>query len=212
MSVRDKILEDYRAEGFDPKSKLQQFEGDKSFYPCAEKIKFFNADYPHGTIKCEVVLDNNVFATVKATVSCVDGTWEAYGKWYHTNTDVFGMNYLATAQTVAISKALTLMGYSADKEDSADPDGSKNIMPDGAAPSFEIPMAPPMDISGNGLTFEQAASTVMYGEPFNGRTIKQILDFNKPTEISALRDQLRMELDMQTARAAVAEVILPLIP
>jgi hypothetical protein len=211
MSIRDKILEDYRAEGFDPKSKLQQFEGEKCYYPCAEKIRFFNADYPSGTIKCEVVMDNNIFATVKATVNCVDGSREAYGKWYHTNNDVFGMNYLATAQTVAISKALTLMGYSADTEDNTDPDGAKNFAPESSAPDDSIPLSPPMDFSGNGLSVDQAMATAMYNAPFSGQTIRQILANNDPEEITALRDQLRMEVDMQTSRATVAETILPLI-
>ena len=211
MSIRDKILEEYRAEGFDPKTKLCSFEQEKSYFPCAEKIRFFNADYPNGTIITEVILDNNIFATVKAVITCEDGTREAYGKWYHSNADVFGMNYLATAQTVAISKALTLLGYSADKEENIDPDGSKNIAPEDSAPTDIIPTSPPIDISGSGLSVDQAMATVMYNSPFNGRTIKQILSDGKQDEITALRDQLRMESDMQTARAPVAEVILPLI-
>lgn len=212
--IRDKILEDYRAVGFNPKSKLQQFEGEKCYYPCAEKIRFFCADYPSGTIKCEVVLDNNVFATVKATVSCVDGTWEAYGKWYHTNNDVFGMNYLATAQTVAISKALTLMGYSADAEDNTDPDGAKNFAPENSAPTDDdIPLSPPMSLSnnrGSQLTTEQAMKTVLYGQ-FNGRTIEQIISFGNPDELIALKNQLQMELDICSSLAPVAKVILPFI-
>lgn len=211
MSVRDKILEEYRAEGFDPKTKIQQFDGGNTYFPCAEKIKFFNADYPGGTIKTEVIIDNNVFATVKATISCVDGTREAFGKWYHSNNDVFGMNYLATAQTIAISKALSLWGYAAEKEGDADPDGSKNIAPEDSAPTIDIPLSPPISISNNGMSVEQAMSTVMYSAPFDGKKIKEILDFKNPKEIIALREQLRMDLDMQTSRADVARVILPLI-
>lgn len=211
MSIRERILEEYRAEGFDPKTKLSRIDGDKAYYPCAEKIKFFKADYPSGTIKTEVVMDNNVFATVKAIITCNDGTTEAYGKWYHSNADAFGMNYLSTAQTVAVSKALTFMGYSSDQEDIVDPDGKLNIAPEASAPDDMIPTSPPIDITGNGLSVEQAMATVMYNSPFNGETIKQILSENNPEKISALRDQLRSEVDMQTARAAVAEVILPLI-
>ena len=212
MSIREKILEDYRAEGFNPKTKLQQFEGEKCYYPCAEKIRFFCADYPSGTIKCEVVLDNNVFATVKATVSCVDGTWEAYGKWYHTNSDVFGMNYLATAQTVAISKALTLMGYSADTEDNTDPDGAKNFAPENSAPTDDIPLSPPMSLPDNhgGMTKQQAMKTNL-GQPFNGRTIEQIISFGNPDELIALKKRLQMELQISSNLAPVAKVILPLI-
>ena len=215
--IRSKILSEYKDASFDPTTKLSYIDGangeKKPLFSCTEKIKFFNADYPSGTIKTEVVMDNNIFATVRAIVTCVDGSREAFGKWYRSNSDVFGMNYLGTAQTVAISKALTLMGYSANGEDNVDPDGSKNIAPEETAPPEDdlIPLSPPVDISQKGMTLDQALATVMYNIPFNGRSIKQILSEHNPGEIATLHQQLEMELDMQTSRAAVAKVILPLL-
>lgn len=213
MSIRDKLLHEYREESFDPKTKAKQFEDGKSYFPCSEKIMFFNADYPEGNIVTEITMDNNVFATVKATVRCKDGVREASAKYYHSNENVFGVNYLASAQTIAISTALSNFGYKTKDEESGDPDGKMVIAPESSAPTEDfIPLSPPMDISGSGLTVEQAMSTAIFSPPFSGQTIKQILAMNNPKEIIDLKKILQIDVDIHTSRAAVAEVILPLLP
>lgn len=209
--IRDKILEEYRAEGFECSTKASQYDDGKTFYPIVELEKFFYADNPGGQIVCEIHTMNNSYAVVTATLIGTDNKiWKANGYYAHSNTDSWGVNYLGTAQANALRAVLNI--WFAQKGDTEGANVPFNFAPENSAPTDDIPLSPPMSLPDNhgGMTTEQAMKTSL-GQPFNGRTIEQIVSFGNPDELIALKNRLQMELQISSNLAPVAKVILPLI-
>ena len=123
------LLGEYKNAEFDLQSKLQTFpESGKRYLPLNERIKMFVADNPNGSIECRVLADNNIFASVEAKITTDSGNCAvAVGKWYHSNNDAFGMNYLKTAQSNALASALRFLGYDYTEEVELEPSGSQNV-------------------------------------------------------------------------------------
>lgn len=191
LSCRDKLLLEYKSNEFDVTKKSAKYDdGSGKYLPLSEKIRMFRSDFPDGNIECTILCDNNVFATVQAKVTCSAGSVTAVAKWYHNNQDVFGINYLGTAQSNAVSNALRLLGYDISTEIDAPP--KANIAPD----NMELmPLLPELTYDesrnsritngtipnlkprkNNELTFEQAKTVFINTPPFNGKTIGEILE------------------------------------
>lgn len=225
LNCRDKLLAEYKADGFEPSSKLKKFEdGTGSFLPLNEKIRMFRVDFPEGEIITEVVVDNNVMAVVKVTITCDskgNGKTVAFGKWYHTNNDSYGMNYLQTAQSQALSGALRFLGYVAGGEE-AEPDPSSNkgdvnempmpfLFDENQVPIAQMPQTQqlPAKKKSDELTFEQACKTVLNLYPYKGKKIEDIL--NSGENILPLIEILEFQLDQGMTLAPVAKAVLPKI-
>ena len=207
MSIRDNILKEYRAEGFDCSTKAGQYEDGKTYYPIVELEKFFYADNPGGQIVCEIHTMNNSYAVVTATLIGTDNKiWKANGYYAHTNADVWGINYLGTAQVNALRAVLNI--WFAQKGNYEEP--APSYAPEFFAPS-ESDFPPQTDLFNkrNGMTLDQAKSFVITS--MGNRTIGEIMEKNDPDEIVQLRDKLRFEYEMNTKLAEVAEIILPYI-
>lgn len=225
LNCRDKLLAEYKENGFEPSSKLKKYEdGTGSFLPLNEKIRMFRVDFPDGEITTEVVVDNNVMAVVKVTITCDSkgkGKTVAFGKWYHTNNDSYGMNYLQTAQSQALSGALRFLGYVAGgEENEPDPNTNKGDISEMPMPFLfdenQLPVAQmpqtqqlPAKKKPEELTFEQACKTVLNTYPFVGKKIEDIL--NSGENIVALIEMLEFQLEQGMALAPVAKAVLPKI-
>lgn len=223
-TCRDILLSEYKTCSFDLHSKLQTFpESGKKYLPLNERIKMFVADNPNGSIECRVLADNNIFASIEAKITTDSGNIAvAVGKWYHSNTDSYGMNYVKTAQSNAVSSALKYLGYDYTEEVEAEPDGSLNkgdifILDDNQEyipnPSF-VPVAPKKQTNKTvrtEITVEQAKSTVMTGPPFNGMKIADILATKNQRYLDELKNRLVFAVQQGTTLAPIARVILPLM-
>lgn len=212
-SCRDKLLQEYKESAFEPSSKYKNYEdGSGQFLPLDEKIKMFCADFPNGNIECEIVCDNNVFATVRCEIVCQIGKRVAFGKWYHSNNDYYGRNYVATAQSVAISSALRLLGYSVSVEDnSGDPPKESCAFIDNLPapiPYNPIKEGAAQNVGKNNteMTFEQAKSFVINNAPFCGRTVGEILE--KGEYLDALNDLLDFHANHNTPMSVMAKAVL----
>ena len=228
----DLLLGEYQSGNFDLQSKLQIFpDNGKRYLPLSERQKMFIADKPNGSIECRVLCDNNIFATVEARITTDSGnTAIAVGKWYHSNNDAFGMNYVKTAQSNAVSAALKFLGYDYTEEIEPEPAGDKNIGEIVPLPFFfddnqeynYNPPAPPVPqgrkqsigtgvSQTNELTVEQAKSFVINGAPFGSMSIGGILNSGNEQFIVELKRRLTLALQQRTTLAPAAKVILPLI-
>ena len=219
----DVLLGEYKTASFDLQSKLQTFpESGKRYLPLNERIKMFVADNPNGSIECRVLADNNIFASVEAKITTDSGNSAiAVGKWYHNNTDAFGMNYLKTAQSNAIGSALKFLGYDYTEEVELEPSGSQNvgdifILDDNQeyipAPDSAVSQGRPQNVTPRTeMTVGQAKSIIMSGAPFNGQSIGQILDSGNSQFITELKKRLTFAVQQGTTLAPAARVILPLI-
>ena len=233
LTFRDILLGEHKnPENFDLESKLQTFpESNKKYLPLSERIKMFVSDNPTGEIECRVLMDNNIFASVEATITTVSGNKAvAVGKWYHSNSDDYGKNYLKTAQSNAVSTALKYLGYDYTEEIEPDPAGSQNvgeIMPlpfliddnQEFVPNPEyrgIQQSQRQNVSVSEkpsaeMTVEQAKSFIMTGAPFNGKSVGEILDSGNPAFVDELKKRFVFAVQQKTLLAPVANVILPLI-
>lgn len=219
----DVLLGEYKTASFDLQSKLQIFpESGKRYLPLNERIKMFVTDNPNGSIECRVLADNNIFASVEAKITTDSGNCAvAVGKWYHNNTDAYGMNYLKTAQSNAIGSALKFLGYDYTEEVELEPSGSQNvgdifILDDNQeyipAPDSAVSQGRPQNVTTRTeMTVEQAKSFIMSGAPFNGQSIGQILDSGNSQFITELKKRLSFAVQQGTTLAPAARVILPLI-
>lgn len=222
----DVLLGEYKTASFDLQSKLQTDPNSgKRFLPLSERIKMFVADNPNGSIKCRVLINNNIFASVEAKITTDSGNDAiATGQYYHSNTDSYGMNYLKTAQSNAVSSALKYLGYDYTEEIEPEPSGSQNIgdifiLDDNQEYIPAPPVNPavshgrPQNVTAarSELSIEQAKSFIMSGAPFNGQSIGQILDSGNSQFITELKKRLTFAVQQGTTLAPAARVILPLI-
>ncbi len=219
---RDKLLEEYRNPSFNPQSKIKNAEDGNKYLPLKEKIRMFRSDNPEAFIECRVLVDNNLYASVECRIESSCGSAVAVGKWYHTNTDVFGKNYLSTAQSNAISNALKLLGYD-DYENEDEPSGELNIGPVEQLPFIlddnQEYVVNPLVKEGSKkeigknftLSVNQARTFRIPNVPFGNRTIGDILDNDGPDNIAKLKDILNFAIKHNTPLINVAKVILPLL-
>lgn len=228
-TCRSILLGEYTTGNFDLQSKLQSFpESNKRYLPLNERIKMFVADNPKGSIECRVLMDNNIFATVEARITTDSGNIAvAVGKWYHSNNDAYGMNYVKTAQSNAISSALRFLGYDYTEEVEPDPEGNLNYgevapLPFAFDDNQTIPLAPApqvpqgkhqnySDETPSELTVEQAKSFVINGAPFGSMSIGKILDSGNSVWIDELRRRFTFAVQQRTSLAPAARVLLPLM-
>lgn len=214
--IRDIILSEYKSKDFNIENKFSEYDDGNKFLPLSEKIRMLRSDFPDASIICKVLCDNNVFATVEATVKAGDTTVTAVGKWYHNNQDVYGINYLASAQSNALSAALKLFGYDCGQD--IDPPAKMNV---GGA----IELLPPPDSIyqthinegkvetliddqkiDNDISFEQARNVVINNPPFCGKTIGEIIDNNY--EMDTFIDLLNCFISNDCALSPVAKVVI----
>lgn len=218
MTIREKLLQEYSNETFDPNSKMKSSEDGRNYLPLDEKIRMLLTDYPNASIKCVILTDNNVFATVECMISTGEQEITAVGKWYHSNNDCYGMNYLSTAQSRAVAAALRLMGYSIPDENEIDPNANQNIgdiqyMENSNVQIPAMPPLPPVVIPNhnqNTVTIDTAKEYELNMYPFIGKTIGEILE----GQDQSLKDRLLTLLEMHQSRnmelAKYAEVLLPI--
>lgn len=183
-SCREKLLAEYMDESWDVKSKLSKYDDGGTYLPLSEKIRMFRSDFPDGAIECSILIDNNIFATVQCKITCSIGNVTAVAKWYHNNNDKFGMNYVGTAQSNAVSSALRLLGYDAGSEAEAPPLSNVSeveLLPPPETLNFNNSAitegnAQPIARKNDILTFEQCKTIAINNPPFSGKTVGEILD------------------------------------
>ncbi len=107
-------------EGFYPEEFLEKRtdeEGDDEFYlPVSARVLWFRLKYSNGKIKKELVQFTPEYAVVKTTIF-LDKNDEhfvssAYGHKMFIPGDVYGENYLETAETMSVGRALDNIGFS----------------------------------------------------------------------------------------------------
>lgn len=227
----DVFLSEYQQhtkEFFESKLKTYPDSGNR-YLPLDECRKMFLADNPNGTIQYRMLMDNNIFASVEAKVVSDSGKVViAIGKWYHSNEDSFGKNYVATAQSRALSKALREHGYYYSEENEEEPSGEQNkgeIMPlpfylddnQEFVPILDVPNGQRQTISSapapiEEMSVEQAKSFIVNGALFGkGMSVGFILDSGDPKLIGELKRKFTFAIQQKTTLAPVARVILPLI-
>lgn len=223
-ACRDKLLAEYKNNNFEPSEKLKSDNEGKKYLPLKEKLKMFRADNPDAKIICSVLVDNNIFATVQCEIITSSGGGAiASAKWYHTNTDVFGKNYLSTAQSNAVSIALKLLGYD-DTQDEEEPNGEQNIgdikqLPfildenQGYRVNPLIKECPKEIVTNpkNSISVNQARTIRVANQPFANRTIGDILDNDGPENIKKLKAILEFSIKHNTPLSVAAKVILPIL-
>lgn len=222
-ACRDKLLAEYKNNNFEPSEKLKSDNEGKKYLPLKEKLKMFRADNPDGNIECRVLVDNNIFASVECRITSSCGCATAVGKWYHTNTDVFGKNYLSTAQSNAVSIALKFLGYD-DTMDEEEPNGEQNIGEVTQLPFILdenqeyrvnplIKECPKETVTNpnNSISVNQARTIRVANQPFANRTIGDILDNDGPENIKKLKAILEFSIKHNTPLSVAAKVILPIL-
>ena len=214
----DILLKDYKEGNFELSSKLLSYEDSSGKYlPLSERIKMFRADNPGASIQTKILCDNNIFATVECTVTTESCSVKAVSKYYHTNSDAFGMNYLSTAQSNALSIALKWLGYDYNEKPEPDPAGNTNIG------EVEL-LLPPIDSSGyypdkitgynkpapvkKSISDEDVLNTKIPNPPFANRTIQEILQTNNSEELKKLKEILEFSVKHNTPLSKAAKVAL----
>lgn len=176
-NIRDLILDEYKDEKFEVTSKVKKYDDGTKYIPLAEKIRMFRSDYPNAEINCTVLADNNIFATVQCEIKSEGGNVIAVAKWYHNSLNVYGINYLATAQSNAVSTALRLLGYDVASEyPDADVDLNMNISEDHLSPSPKTLSESVQEAKYT--SFEQCKNIVINNPPFCGKTVGEIIESN----------------------------------
>ncbi len=219
MTIRENLLAEYKKDDFKATEKLKKTDdGNGKYLPLKEKIKMFRADYPDGEINVDVLTDNNIFAAVKVTVKCSCGSASAVGKWYHSNNDSYGMNYLSSAQSIALSNALKFLGYDDSVEeieppaelnkgplDFLDEEESQEIKPPIGQPFSQKQKLNIVEKKQKVITYEEALSMKLSQSPFVGMTVADAL---KTENVDALIDMLKFYYNQGTSYAPYAKVVL----
>ena len=93
------------------KLSLEQYRG-RSYLPVSERIYWFRYDHPNWTIKTDIayVSDDGRFVIVQA--SLLDEQGRVYATAHKGRSADDGSDFVEKAETAAIGRALSLLGYS----------------------------------------------------------------------------------------------------